>query len=87
VIYRPLFKKIREEKVDETLKVDHILTELTSNKMILYPFISEEFDFGDSILPEMENDPNSLSKNPYEMANFKMKIYHQTYKQYLSKVD
>lgn len=83
VLYRALFKKIRDEKVDETIKVDHILTELTSNKMVMYPFISEEFDFGDPILPEIEDDPNSLAKNPYEVANSKMKIYHQTYKKYI----
>lgn len=40
VIYRSLFKDILQEVYDEMVNEEHIFSRITSNKMVVYPFIS-----------------------------------------------
>jgi GR25 family glycosyltransferase involved in LPS biosynthesis len=46
IIYRKLFKKILDEPFDFLVTTDDILSKLTSNKMVFFPFISQQNYFG-----------------------------------------
>lgn len=48
ILYRKFFTKILEEPFDNTVIVDDLLSELTSNKMTFFPFISLPKDFENS---------------------------------------
>ena len=45
VLYRKVFQPILDEPFDETTFVDDVLSEITSNKLVLFPFISSHKDF------------------------------------------
>jgi len=45
ILYRKFFIKILEEPFDDTVIADNLLSELTSNKMTLFPFISVQRNF------------------------------------------
>lgn len=46
VLFRNVFQRIMDEPYNEDVKADVILSEITSNKMVMYPFISIQQDFG-----------------------------------------
>ncbi|WP_315579121.1 hypothetical protein [Hoylesella oralis] len=46
VLYRPVFKKILDYNFKENDTAYEVLSMLTSHKMVLYPFISIQQDFG-----------------------------------------
>lgn len=48
VLYKKCFNKILSEKFDDGFSVDDFLSEIISNKMIIYPFISVPRGFGSS---------------------------------------
>ena len=45
VLYRKVFSLLLEEPFDEKILPDEALSDLTSNKMILFPFVSVDHDF------------------------------------------
>lgn len=45
VLYSKIFQPILDEPFDETTFVDDVLSEITSNKLVLFPFISSNKDF------------------------------------------
>lgn len=45
VLYKKVFQTILDEPFDETAFVDDVLSEITSNKMVLFPFICADKDF------------------------------------------
>ena len=47
VIYKSFYKKILQEPFCDTDTLESKFSEMTSNKMALHPFISEQKDFGD----------------------------------------
>jgi hypothetical protein len=46
VLYKQIFPLILNEPFDEKVTADGILSEITSNKMVIFPFISLRKDFG-----------------------------------------
>lgn len=69
VLYKKIFKKIIEYKYDDFVTTDNCLASLTSNKMVIYPFISTQIFFGYSdINPENQLLPNTLD-NKFSVAS------------------
>lgn len=60
VVYRKFFSRILDEPFDETVIADIKLSEMTSHKMVLYPFISVKRDFGYFELTERNNQQTAL---------------------------
>ena len=58
VIYKSFYKKILQEEFCDTDTLESKFSEMTSNKMALHPFISEQKDFGD-----MERDDKNSFQN------------------------
>lgn len=63
VVYSKFFKKMLEKTFNETVVADMLLSEMTSNKMFLYPSISTQTDFGYSdVTPLHHNNKGFLTK-------------------------
>ena len=84
VLYRPIFKKILDFDFKDTDTADGVLSELTSHKMVLYPFISIQQDFGYSDVTRANDEISGKIMQHFKDANEKMNIYHQAYLKYLS---
>lgn len=46
VLYRKIFQKIIDEPFDESVTADDYISALSTNKMVIYPFISTQKEFG-----------------------------------------
>ncbi|RAJ76626.1 hypothetical protein CLV59_108145 [Chitinophaga dinghuensis] len=69
VIYSKFFDAILEEPFDETVLADIKLSEMTSNKMVLYPFISVQKDFGYSDITAVHNEHKGIVQNLFAAAS------------------
>jgi glycosyl transferase family 25 len=45
VLYKKCFSRILSEELDQFVTVDEFLSEISSNKMVIYPFVSIQKDF------------------------------------------
>ena len=56
VVYRPFFQRILDEPFTDTDTADGKISEMTSNKAVIYPFISIQHDFGYSDVTRGNNE-------------------------------
>lgn len=84
VLYRPIFQKILNKIFQKTDTADGVFSELTSHKMVIYPFISIQADFGYSDVTCSNNEINGLVTNLFKESERKMKLYKDTYLKYLA---
>ena len=82
VLYKDIFNKILQEPFDETVIADLLLPELTSNKMVLYPFISVQKDFGYSDVTEVHNHDTSLVSRLFKESEKTMERINNAYNKY-----
>lgn len=78
VLYRKFFQKILDEPYDENINTDLKLSQMTSHKMILYPFIAKQRDF--EFLNISENDKTnttSIVDNMFNQTKMKLNNIHQ----------
>jgi GR25 family glycosyltransferase involved in LPS biosynthesis len=66
IVYKSLFRKILDEPFDNEVKADLLLSELTPNKMLIFPFISGQKDFGYSDVTPIHNSISGLVTNLFE---------------------
>ncbi len=82
VLYKRVFKKIIDEPFDNNVIADILLSKITSNKMVLYPFISTQKDFGYLDIPEVYNEHKVTVQDMFAAATKKLediKEAHETY--------
>ncbi|MDR6784087.1 hypothetical protein ABIE26_002524 [Pedobacter africanus] len=82
VIYKSFYQTMLETEFDRTKKVDNTLSELTSNKMVLYPFISEQKFFGYSDVTKYNQDHPEWTQNRFAMASEKLQVIQEVYRYY-----
>ena len=75
VLYRPIFLKILNYRFKDEDTVDGVLSELTTHKMVLYPFISVQHDFGYSDVTLLDNRVKNKVAEGFKKADEKMRIY------------
>lgn len=81
VIYKPFFKKILNANFKKNDAADDFIAKITSNKMVLFPFISVQKEFGYS--DATENNKISGSVDSYFANSIKtMETYHKIVKKY-----
>lgn len=85
VLYRPIFQKILDYHFEDTNTADGVLSELTSHKMVIYPFISIQHDFGYSDVTQSNNNSSGKITEHFANANKKMEIYQNAYLKYLGR--
>jgi hypothetical protein len=82
VIYRNFFQRILDEPYDETIVADLAYSEMTSNKMVLYPFVSIQKDFGYSDITKAHQEHSRLVVNMFEQSARHFRNLQQTYIKY-----
>ncbi|MGN6439871.1 MAG: hypothetical protein ACTHMM_25315 [Agriterribacter sp.] len=74
VLYRKFFQRILEEPYDDTVTADRKLSEMSRHKMVLYPFISLQHDFGYSDVTPVHNEQKHLVKNMFALAQRRLQV-------------
>lgn len=73
VLYSNFFQKILDEPFDDTVVADWKLSEMTSHKMILNPFISTQRNFGYSDITAIHNEQENLWTNLFTISKSRLK--------------
>lgn len=87
VIYKRFFKKILNEPFDEDIIADMAYSSMTSNKMVLYPFISVQKDFGYSDVTDAHNQDKNLVEHMFKNSARKFTSIQNAYLKYESKIE
>ena len=77
VIYSSLFDKILSYEFKENDTADGVLSLLASTKMVVYPFISEQKDFGYSDVTQSNMVHQGLIREHFERSNKKLHMIEQ----------
>lgn len=77
VIYSSLFDKILSYEFKENDTADGVLSLLASTKMVVYPFISEQKDFGYSDVTQSNMVHKGLIREHFERSNKKLHMIEQ----------
>jgi hypothetical protein len=79
VLYKIFFQQILDEPVNDNVHADHLLAEMTSSKMVLYPFISVQKDFGNSDKAVIHNEQKGMAENMFAASAKKIESIKQAY--------
>lgn len=85
VLYRPIFSKILNYEFKDEDNADGVLSEVTTHKMTLYPFISIQYDFGYSDVTLLNSKIKGKFAEYFDEADKKMKIYQYANFKFLQK--
>ncbi|TWF40650.1 glycosyl transferase family 25 [Chitinophaga polysaccharea] len=85
ILYRPIFRKILDAGFQHDDTADGMLSEITSHKMVLYPFVSVQIDFGYSDVTVGNHHTRGLIANYFRATSARLEKYQQVYDSYLSK--
>lgn len=83
VLFRPVFQKILDFEFKDNDTADGVFSELTTHKMVIYPFISIQHDFGYSDVTRRNNEVSGMITNHFKEADRKLGIYRNAYLKYL----
>lgn len=73
VVFKRFFSRIIDYKYDDHVIADMILSKLTHNKMVLYPFISSQKDFGYSDVTPAHNEEKGYVDSLFARTNLRFK--------------
>lgn len=82
VLYKKFFRQILDEPFDEKVIADQLFSEMTSNKMILYPFVSRQKDFGYSDVTPVHNEREGLVQRMFTETAARLDTIRQAYTHY-----
>ncbi|MDN3548778.1 hypothetical protein [Mucilaginibacter aquaedulcis] len=82
VVYKSLFQKILNHPFDENVRADILLSNITFNKLILYPYISTQKDFGHSYVTPIHNSSRDFVKNMFTNAANRLEAIKTAYLNY-----
>lgn len=77
IIYASLYDKILSYKFEDTDTADDVISTLTINKMVIYPFISEQKDFGYSDVTRTNMENQGRIREHFARANAKFQMTEQ----------
>ncbi|MFD2872295.1 hypothetical protein ACFS5N_07450 [Mucilaginibacter ximonensis] len=86
VIYKDFFQYILDEPFDEKMVADLAYSRMTPHKMLLYPFISTQKDFGYSDITSVHNDQKDLVTKMFVRSDLKLKRIQEAYLKYNHKI-
>lgn len=82
VVFKRFFKRILDEKFDEKTIPDLILSRMTDSKMLLYPFISIQKNFGYSDATELHKGNPGLITKMFHETSEGLKSINEAYLKY-----
>lgn len=83
VLYKSIFPKMLKYKFKRTDVADLVLANLTSHKMVLYPFISQQKDFGYSDITLQHNEQPGLVQDMFKRTEERLRRLQEAYLKYL----
>lgn len=83
VLYRPIFSKMLNLPFLDTDTADGVLSLITSNKMVVYPFVSVQLDFGYSDVSPRNHNERGLITGYFKQAALRLEKYRAVYNRYL----
>ncbi|NSL85523.1 glycosyl transferase [Chitinophaga sp. Mgbs1] len=84
VVYRSFFQRILDEPFDRTVIADQLFSTMTGNKMVLYPFVSQQKDFGYSDVTPVHNERQGLVQRMFAETAARLDVIRQVYTHYQS---
>lgn len=81
VIYKKFYDVILNVKFSDKDDADHVLSELTLNKMVLYPFISVQKSFGYSDIQNLDENKDSIEIF-FKNAENELLFYYSKFKDF-----
>lgn len=81
VIYKPFFEKIINAKFKSTDAADDFISKMTSNKLVLFPFVSVQKEFGYSDVTQGNNIQGSV-ENYFKKSIEAIETYYKAAKKY-----
>lgn len=85
IIYEKFFDKILNVDFNIEDGADNVLSELTLNKMVIYPFISVQKSFGYSDIQDQDKKNYNI-ETFFNQADKELSFYYQKYKQLIKKI-
>lgn len=85
IIYRKFFLSLLQEPYDDTVTADDKISEMTSHKMVLYPFMSIQHDFGYSDVTQSNNRVPGRITRHFDTAHKRLQACADAYKKYLGR--
>ncbi|NLR81447.1 glycosyl transferase [Chitinophaga eiseniae] len=82
IIYKRFFSTILNEEYDESVRADIILSEITSNKAVIFPFISTQKEFGYSDVTDLHNLGSDVVLNLFEKSESKLQRIRLAHNKY-----
>ena len=84
ILYKPIFRKILQAEFKDTDTADGMLSLITSHKMMLYPFVSVQTDFGYSDVTERNHQERELIETYFINTADRLRKYKAAYDRYLN---
>jgi len=82
IVYKKFFKTILSYEFKEDDVTDLVLSDLTSHKMVLYPFISSQKDFGYSDITAIHNEKPGLVQRMFKKTEMRFQRLQNAYIKY-----
>jgi GR25 family glycosyltransferase involved in LPS biosynthesis len=82
VLYKPFFRRMLAEPFDEKIIADLAYPLITSNKVVLYPFISTQRDFGYSDVTALHNTEKGIVDKLFAESDKRLARIQQIYNRY-----
>jgi hypothetical protein len=82
ILYHSVFQKILNEPFDDNMKIDFTFSDCTSNKVMLFPFISEQCNFTRNDYLLMHDENNELIESLLERADTKLQKMYEAVNRY-----
>ncbi|MDR6159295.1 GR25 family glycosyltransferase involved in LPS biosynthesis [Chryseobacterium sp. SLBN-27] len=82
IVYKKFFQEILDVDFGDEDGADNVLSKLTLNKMVLYPFISVQKNFGYSDVPNINNNEDDI-ETFFKKAEKELLFYHKKYIEFI----
>ncbi|WP_316793711.1 methyltransferase domain-containing protein [Pedobacter frigoris] len=86
VIYRKFYEKILKEQFAESDTADGKFSKMTNNILVIYPFVSNQFDFGYSDVTS-NNNQSGLIVRHFKNSQSNFEVYRKVFDRFISKTD
>lgn len=84
VIYKPFFQRILDAPYDDTVTADHLLSVISTNKMVIHPFVSVQYNFGYSdVTKQSDDNPDNINEY-FRVTESRISVYNQIFRKYKS---
>jgi GR25 family glycosyltransferase involved in LPS biosynthesis len=87
VIFKKMFKKILSEPFDEEIIADIAYSQMTSNKMVLFPFVSTQKNFGYSDVTPMHHQDKDLIDRLFNNSISRLQTIQRAYRKFRLKTE